>query len=812
MNQSFVKTVIQRLAIIWRGLVEPAPSVAEPDQRRQAQLLAGLLVSVVPLGLLLSIIPIVVERPGFSVFLDPEFQVTLAAVVFSAIAYAASRTRYYKLAAVFVLNMGSLAIFAAAIPDTGAVSMNLLIYVILPILLASALLSLRAATIIAALNLAGVLLFAYLAPELTLINILSDAFSFVLLASIVVLLIAYHRNLLEADRRALLAQNEARLRQITDNMRDMICQVDMDGIIQYASPSFMTVLGYPPELLIGRSVFARVHPDDVKEAQQRLRDGVSAASQPFEHRAQHADGHYLWLEAVGSVLKDGDGVATGAIISSRDISERKAAETALRQAEQRLRTVISSAPVVLFAADEQGLLTVAEGQGLERMGLTQQEVLGRRIVDIYPDEPEVRQLARRATAGETFNMVVHFVHRALAFEVLCAPLKNAEGAVVGVTAVASDVTERERAEANLRQQTELLQMVFDHIPVMVVFFGEDGEIHMVNREYERTLGWTLEEVRRLPNPIAEFYPDPNVQKAVRDFIAEASSRWQEFTMRVRNGRTIETLWANVRLSDGRSLGIGQNITERKLMEQRQFETAVEKERADILQKFLGDASHDLRTPLTIIKTSIYLLRRLNTADKRVRHLDILTEQSDHLQRLLDDFLSMARLNRAGAGEFNFEPVGINGVLHNILVSHEAVKAQRQQHVVFTAGADLPPLLADEGHLKRALSHLVANALNYTPEGGKIAIQTFQEDDWLVVRVRDTGVGINAIDLPRIFDPFFRADKSRNPDTGGMGLGLAIVQRIVTAHGGRVEVESTVGEGSVFSVWLPLVREMEASVD
>jgi PAS domain S-box-containing protein len=486
----------------------------------------------------------------------------------------------------------------------------------------------------------------------------------------------------------MLAENEERLRRITDNMRDMICQVDTEGIIRYASPSFMTVLGYPPERLVGRSVFGKVHPEDLETARQRLKDGLAAAlTQPFEHRAQHADGHYLWLEAVGSVMVGGDGVPAGVIIASRDISKRK------------------------------------------------------------------------------------------------------------------------RAEDTLREQTELLQMVFDYIPVMVVFFDQNGAIQMVNREYERTLGWSSEEVKNHPDILTEFYPDALYREAARNYIITAGSGWLEFKMRVRDGHSIETLWANVRLSDGRSMGIGQNITERKMMEQRQFETAVEKERADILQKFLSDASHDLRTPLTIIKTSIYLLRRLNTADKRDRHLDILTEQSDHLQRLLDDFLSMARLNKAGSGEFNFVPLDVNQVTDEVLTAHQALAAQKRQRVEFTRSVELPPLLADNEHLKRALSHLVANAVNYTPEGGNIGVETLQQDDWVVLRVRDTGMGINAIDLPRIFDPFYRADKARNPDTGGMGLGLAIVQRIVMAHGGRVEAESVVGEGSVFSVWLPLAQEV-----
>jgi signal transduction histidine kinase len=100
-------------------------------------------------------------------------------------------------------------------------------------------------------------------------------------------------------------------------------------------------------------------------------------------------------------------------------------------------------------------------------------------------------------------------------------------------------------------------------------------------------------------------------------------------------------------------------------------------------------------------------------------------------------------------------------------------------------------------------------MSFTPAGGRIAVEIDHQDGWVIAEVRDTGIGIKPLDLPRIFDPFFRADKARSVDTGGTGLGLAIAHRIIVAHGGRIEVESTPGEGSVFRVWLPLARQLEA---
>ena len=685
-----LKKFLARLAAVWRWLTEPSAAVQEPDQRRQAQLLAGLLVSVVPLGLLLTIIPILLEHPGAPVYLDPEFQVTASAFIFSGIAYGLSRTRHYKIAAVFVLVTGSAAIFAAAIPDNQVVSMNLLIYLILPIALASDLLSLRAATILTVANLAGMVVFTFFFPQITLLDILSDAFSFVLLASIIVLLIAHHRNLLEADRRALLAQKEARLRQVTDNMQDLICQVDSRGKIEYASPSFSKVLGYLPENLVGQSVFSLIHPDDLPAAKNLFREEVvTQTTRRLQHRVQHADGHFIWLEAVGSILLNSQGMPTGAIIASRDITERKLAEEALLAQEARYRTLMEQAADAIFIADERANYVDVNTAACTMLGYTRDELLGLNITDVVSPE---------------------------------------------------DLTSVPIPWEQMRAGTIVM------------------ERHLLRKD----------------------------------------------------GMRVEVEVSAKVLEDGRLVVMARDVTERKLMERRQFELAVEKERADILQQFLGDASHDLRTPLTIIKTSIYLLRRFIPLDKRERHLDILEEQANHLQKLLDDFLSMSRLNRAEASEFNFAPLDVCRVVQDVLLSYTTLAAQKHHHIEYAQSAGILPLLADETNLKRAFSHLIANALNYTPDGGAITVKIAQQEDWVIVQMRDTGVGINALDLPRVFEPFFRADKARSSDTGGTGLGLAIVQRIVTAHGGRVEVESSPGSGSVFSVWLTLMPEMAAS--
>src|ERR1700694_4458024 len=146
-------------------------------------------------------------------------------------------------------------------------------------------------------------------------------------------------------------------------------------------------------------------------------------------------------------------------------------------------------------------------------------------------------------------------------------IRDAEGSPRYMMSLVADVTERKRAEENLRKQTEVLQKIFDYIPAMISLTGEDGRHKLVNREWERILGWRLEEIQKQDlDIIADLYPDPRERQTVLDFRAAARGEWIDFKTRTRDGRMIETTWAVVNLTDGTVLAMGEDITERKRAE------------------------------------------------------------------------------------------------------------------------------------------------------------------------------------------------------------------------------------------------------
>ncbi len=244
----------------------------------------------------------------------------------------------------------------------------------------------------------------------------------------------------------------------------------------------------------------------------------------------------------------------------------------------------------------------------------------------------------------------------------------------------------------------------------------------------------------------------------------------------------------------------QEIAERERAEKRAFELAIEQERARVLTNFVRAASHDFRTPLSTINTSLYLIRRLTDPIARDAHLEVLETQAARLARLVDGMLRLLQLE-SGA-EFNLRPLKLNRLVQDVQLHVLSQASEKQVLVALDLVPDSPEIEADELELSYALRELVENAVTYSPQHGQVTIRTAAGPEHAVIEVEDHGPGISEDDLRYIFDPLYRADKARSANTGGPGLGLSIAKKIVEGHGGTIEVSSVVGQGSTFRVILP----------
>ena len=215
------------------------------------------------------------------------------------------------------------------------------------------------------------------------------------------------------------------------------------------------------------------------------------------------------------------------------------------------------------------------------------------------------------------------------------------------------------------------------------------------------------------------------------------------------------------------------------------------------RQMTADIAHDLGAPLTIIGGYLESIRDgvLESTPERIR---IMHTEITHLQRLVNDLRTLS-LADAGELSLNRQQVNPEALIRRVASTYQLVAEQNGVILKMEIESDLPSIQIDEERMAQALGNLVSNALRYTPQGGEITLEAKRDSDLLALSVADSGVGIAAAELSRIFERFYRVDQARQLNEGESGLGLAIARSIVEAHGGTISVESEVGQGARFTV-------------
>jgi two-component system, OmpR family, sensor histidine kinase SenX3 len=225
----------------------------------------------------------------------------------------------------------------------------------------------------------------------------------------------------------------------------------------------------------------------------------------------------------------------------------------------------------------------------------------------------------------------------------------------------------------------------------------------------------------------------------------------------------------------------------------------------IRRDFVANVSHELKTPATSLKLLAESLEESLEEDPMQARIfaSQLRKETERLANLINDLLDLARLESEASSEHE-QIINVRTVLMSVLAPMRRVARKKGVALQWKrfGGTDKYAITGNETQLTSMFTNLIDNAIKYTPPGGKVEVTGGSGETEVFVRISDTGIGIDEGKLPRIFERFYRVDKARSKATGGTGLGLSIVRHIVENHGGRVTVESEVGEGSTFTVYLP----------
>ncbi len=373
-----------------------------------------------------------------------------------------------------------------------------------------------------------------------------------------------------------------------------------------------------------------------------------------------------------------------------------------------------------------------------------------------------------------------------------------------------------RSQAELSESERRFRKAIEDAPLPMMIFADDGEVLTISRTWLEISGYSREQVKTI-DAWAELAYGARKHPIIAfiDTLFERTTRIDEgeFTIHCRDGS--QRIWEFSstplgKLPDNRRIvvSIAKDVTEQKQSESFALELErlkarfqKEQERNILVQRIISALSHDLRTPLTVISTSreslsLYFDRL--TPEKRLEKLDVIGREAQFALELIEDTVDMARGNLT---ESTFRPALVNlAALCQVSVDEVRAAKQGTHHLNFSNLSDTETAVVDDVLVSRILLNLLSNAIKYSPDLSEIRLELDRRDEWIVLRVIDHGMGIGAEDLPHIFEPFFRA-----ADVGsinGTGLGLSIVKDCVERHRGLVHVESTLGQGSIFTVELP----------
>lgn len=367
--------------------------------------------------------------------------------------------------------------------------------------------------------------------------------------------------------------------------------------------------------------------------------------------------------------------------------------------------------------------------------------------------------------------------------------------------------ELEQFNTALQESEEKFRTLFDNAPVLIDSFDEKGRCILWNKECEKVFGWTIDEINSHENPLALFYPEPEIQEKVLDTVSLKPEKvFREWRPVTKKGTELITQWANFQLPNKMIINIGYDITRQKKDEKELKKAKRAAESASLSKSaFLTSMSHELRTPLNaILGFANLLIQDKNISHKQRNNLKIINNSSEHLLSIINDILEISRIE-TGLLRLNRSNVDLYAMLIDIKEMFIFRIQENNLQFKLDYKENLPRYIeTDESKLRQVITNLIDNAVKFTKKG-KITfnIETCSSrpgdkpgESRLAFRVIDTGIGIDEKEIENIFKPFEQGIKGNNKNDG-TGLGLYISREYARMMGGDLLVNSRTGRGSEF---------------
>jgi PAS domain S-box-containing protein len=661
--------------------------------------------------------------------------------------------------------------------------------------------------------------------------------------------IAIDRKQTEERARRIEKRNSA----LIQNAPDGITLLDSQGRFTFGSPSAYRAFEYSPETMIGKQAIDYVHPEDADSLHEKFVRLTEYPGESFtaEYRFLHQDGTYRWISGTfHNLLKDPD---VQAIVNNfKDFTERKLAFIQLKHNQEILEMSQRVAHLGSWDFDPE----TGSGQWSKEMFelFECDPTNGVPILEDFLEllQPEDRQsvLATHqfvSQTGQSATLVYSPLisenkpHSRRYYQATYNPSFDSNGNVNRVFGTVLDITVIKKVQLELealnrdlekrvekrtriiRDQEAIYRALFENSNDGIYLINPEGYVQKANQRAMNMLGYTFEEYHELEAKKVNFNTPSDQEQDAYDKLAEVLNGNQiplyERTFIAKDGHQfpVEINLSPVYNDQGEIVmaqSVVRDITERKKAEDELLESRnklhaanLELEKASRLKDdFLASMSHELRTPLTGIlglSEALQLQTFGNLNAKQLNAIENIESSGRHLLDLINDILDLSKI-AAGKLDINFEPCEVSKICQESLSLTRGMLEKKKQNVEFTMHPATIKLLTDSRRLKQMLVNLLSNAIKFTPTMRNLGLEVNLDKSQQFIRfsVWDQGKGIKPEDMEKLFKPFTQIDSELNRMQSGTGLGLSLVQRMTKLLGGKVEVESSFGKGSRFTIILP----------
>lgn len=578
------------------------------------------------------------------------------------------------------------------------------------------------------------------------------------------------------------------------------------------------------------ALHATFHPDDREDLMMRIAESISPTGEGWfatDHRVVWPNGEVHWLRVRKQVYFEDEGPnkhPSTAMLATLDVTAEKNSAEIVRAGAEFVRGVLDSLPEHVVVLDDLGNVLAVnkpwDGPVVENGGALDVNSVGLNYLDLCRNSIATGAPHVGATI-EGLEEVLNGLKSEFTAEYSCpAPgrdqwyrmhAKRMRSGNAGVVVSHVDITEKKKSQLKLQDSEvrfrRLFEAAHDGIIILDALTRKITHVNpflttLLDYPEEHFLGKELWEIGFLKDKQASM-------DAMQQLDDVGSIRYESLPLEDSHGEKHPVEMVANKYEEGHHPVVQCNI--RDISERRRLEKQTLLQAAELSDlhrrkdEFLAMLSHELRSPLAPITNAVQLLclQSGNESLLQKQARNIIERQVGQLQHLVDDLLEVSRIT-TGRVQLRLNKIAARGVVLNAVETARPLIDQRKHSLTLSLTEDVLWINADAARLEQVIINLLTNAAKYTEEAGQIWLSLNCEDGQCVVRVRDTGVGISPALLPKVFDLFTQAQRSLDRSQGGLGIGLALVHRLTELHGGTVEVQSTLGQGSEFIVRLPLL--------